>query len=470
MTAHMVPLTFPHTSCASSPVAVCNFIIARMSRHAFCFSVLILMLCSARASQLNVTVDDSDPSIVYAPPTAWNSSAVVCTSCDNPPVLLALQKTYHKGVHMAPPDADDSSTALPPPTSTQPTSSTHPPTSTQKSPPTPSPPPDDDDPKIPPGTPDDDNDADDHSNKKSPNRRAAHRFPRVDLDDPGSADQPVSAHFNFTGTAVYIFCIQPMGLSFPPAPPSLMNLTFLLDDGPTATFIHQGSASSVGFVPNVNVFAKQGLEDGLHVLTLNLAPNSVFVLDYLVVTKDVAAAETSDVSPTPSAAPHSQISTPTPTAGDRTTKSGRASFAGALAGSLGVLGIISFGTAFSLIRRRQRAARRDQLEGRTAPPMAGPDTFIPRYFPGTVVSSTPPPYAPSDASSSSSLAQEPLLLRAHGPTYADIPPPLDDLAPPPFGVALAAPTVHIVDVAHMVALPASRATSLFAVEDDDDRA
>lgn len=125
--------------------------------------------------------------------------------------------------------------------------------------------------------------------------------------------------------------------------------------------------------------------------------------------------------------------------------------------------------------------------------MSGPVPFIPRYFPGTVVPSTPPPYAPSDASSSISQTSgaaaqsEPLLAIHPEQTYADIPPPLDELAPPSFGVAIATPAVTLLsssDVAtppprpqtwdsmpHTVALPPSiaptpRTTSLFSADNE----
>jgi hypothetical protein len=90
------------------------------------------------------------------------------------------------------------------------------------------------------------------------------------------------------GTAVYVFCIQPLGVATSPQQPSLMNLTFSLDNVPASPFIHQGSSSASGFAAGVNVFFKQGLMDGPHTLRANLAPNSVFILDYVLVTRNVA--------------------------------------------------------------------------------------------------------------------------------------------------------------------------------------
>ncbi|KAF8178973.1 hypothetical protein K438DRAFT_1938534 [Mycena galopus ATCC 62051] len=479
-------------------------------------TLLSLALWSANGSQVNVTVDDFDPSIVYTPTTSWNSSQVVCSACENPPMSFALQQTYHKGFHVVVLDTDDdmsqsSSGTSPPPsaspagntspslpsTATSKPSSTSPPGSAISAPPIPSPPSSEDD----DGKPDDDNDDDDKTGKKRPNKRNI-RVSRLDSDDPGFKDTPVSAQYNFTGTAVYVFCIQPLGMSVPPASPSLMNVTFSLDSVPEVPFVHQGSPSESGFSYQVNVFAKQGLSDGPHELKLNLAPNSVFILDYLLITQNVgdnpSGSETSSGPaqslPAQSIPIQSQLSAPSSTSGE--TKSGRASFAGAVAGSLGVLGILCFGTAFSLYRRRRLAARRERLERGNAPPLApmsGPATFVPRYFPGTVIPSNPPPYAPSDASSSRSHASqiassEPLLAMHPEQMYEDtvLAPPLDD-APPSFGVALTAPAVTLLsssDVAtppprpaswganpHIVPLPPSispesQTTSLYSAEDD----
>ncbi|KAJ7782168.1 hypothetical protein B0H14DRAFT_2960229 [Mycena olivaceomarginata] len=445
------------------------------SRHSL-FTLGFLLLWSAtEGSQVNITIDDFDPSIVYAPLDSWNSSAVVCSACNNPPALLASQQTYHKGAHVVILDEDDtappSSPSKPPPPSP---SIDNPPTSdnpaskasTTKPPSTSAPvhsstipnagaeKPDD-------GDGNDDHDGDDDDKPSQSHRGRRDRVPRADLDDPGFVDTPVFAQYNFTGTAVYIFCVQPLGMPMSPTLPSMMNISFSLDDVGQQPFVHQGSSSGSGFAYHVNVFAKQGLADGLHVLKLNLAPNSMFILDYILVTQNVAD------TPSSSIPIHSQSSTPSSTDGT-TTKKGRDSFAGAVAGSLGVLGILCFGTAFSIYRRRRLAARRERLERGTArppAPMSGPAPFVPRYFPGTVVPSVPPPYAPSDTASSVSshthtaelaAVSVPLLATHPAQTYdadIDIAPPLDEIAPPSFGVAITTPAVTLLSSSDIVTPP-----------------
>lgn len=127
---------------------------------------------------------------------------------------------------------------------------------------------------------------------------------------------------------------------------------------------------------------------------------------------------------------------------------------------MGVLGGIALCTAISIIRRRRRSARRERLDRENQPTMIGPMPFVPRYFPGTHIPTSPPPYEHSSSSSSSDhehyrAASVPLLLAPYindssprSLSYADIPPstppPPDDQInivppPPPFGVAIASP-------------------------------
>lgn len=196
------------------------------------FTLWFLLLWSVtEGSQVNITVDDFDPSIVYAPPDSWNSSAVVCSVCNNPPALLASQQTYHKGAHVVILDEDDtglaSSPSKPPPPSP---SIDNPPTSknpaskasTAKPPSTSAPahssiipnavsrpllfppPPNESDNDKGAEKPDDDDDDDDRDHDHDDDPSKSHRgrrdrVPRADSDDPGFVDTPVFAQYNFTG-------------------------------------------------------------------------------------------------------------------------------------------------------------------------------------------------------------------------------------------------------------------------------
>ncbi|KAI0668953.1 hypothetical protein C8Q78DRAFT_1043895 [Trametes maxima] len=101
-----------------------------------------------------------------------------------------------------------------------------------------------------------------------------------------------------------------------------------------------------------------------------------------------------------------------------------ATFAGAVGGSVGLLGVLALSLAISIYRRRVKAARRDrhfrQTQNRSnpdfdgesfhtdgsedSPPMQGPAPFVPRYFPGTVVPAPPPPYSPPSEQTAALLA------------------------------------------------------------------
>lgn len=113
------------------------------------------------------------------------------------------------------------------------------------------------------------------------------------------------------------------------------------------------------------------------------------------------------------------------------------------------------GLAISIIRRRRRAARRDRRDHESlhtnssddSPDMSGPAPFVPRFFPGTVISAEPPTY---NAAVTSNRVENPVLVALAGNAYADrhlsyadippeSPPPADDESiimppPPPFSV------------------------------------
>ncbi|KAF7312060.1 hypothetical protein MIND_00218100 [Mycena indigotica] len=423
---------------------------------------------SSSAGPVNVTFDDADPAINYiGPEGAWNSSSVVCPACINPPTSMAQRHTFHKGAFVAggmlidddddggEDDDDDSITILgdgsietkadfAKGTSDSPLPKA---TSTVK----------------------DDGGGKDHghnsTNDKGKGTGSRRRARSVGVEPHtlrrSSTQSPVSAEFRFNGTGVYVFCIQPLGA------PSLVNTTFFVDGTELHTFIHQGSTtqSYYVFAANITAFAHTGLDDGPHVLTLILAPSSIFILDSVVVTQNKA--DTLDASsilaskPTPSRA---SLST------EPKDKSGKASFAGVLGGILGVLGTLAFGTAFSLYCRRRRAAARDRRDRETMPQLSTVETreFVPRFFSGTYApvlvstNSTPPPYQPSASSQSQSqLSSTDGQTAATVTTYADIPPPLEELdaAPPTFGEAIVSSPVVVV-------IPAGTIPVQVAAEED----
>ncbi|KAH9056443.1 hypothetical protein EDB87DRAFT_1687441 [Lactarius vividus] len=250
--------------------------------------------------------------------------------------------------------------------------------------------------------------------------------------------------FNFTGSAIYLFCVLPLGV--PPntnSTPTLMNLTFTLDGEPAGSFFHNGSTNTGGFQSDVSVFSRGNLSGSVHNLLVNLGPNSVFLLDYYVFTQSNIG------SPSTPATGIISESTEIPK-----KKHEVQTFAGAVGGSVGVLAVISACVAISICRRRRRSTRqhlRDRENQSDAqsfhtdasddpPSMQGPTPFIPRYFPGTVPLAPPPYISPPsiDGPAPSSYHIPP----HHAPPVAALDAahdaePLD--IPPPFSVAISSP-------------------------------
>jgi hypothetical protein len=58
----------------------------------------------AEAGEVNITVDDTDPSIIYDPATAWffSGNASGCAVCLTPPPSVAYNNTWHQGLYITP--------------------------------------------------------------------------------------------------------------------------------------------------------------------------------------------------------------------------------------------------------------------------------------------------------------------------------------------------------------------------------
>lgn len=205
------------TYCSSRLALIQNL---RRNSRPGCFAFLILLYnwwnesLIAHAAEVNVTVDDADPSILYVPSGSWHSNLVPCSFCLEPDSSLAYQKTFHDGTHIIPTvDGDDlpslSSSRAPRSTSTGnavtssansriPTSTTSRTSSQAPRPTTQTTTQDNDH--------DDDDDDDDHGNDgPSHTRRQEEEFnpfatSKFDADDPEFVDQPVFVQYNFTGT------------------------------------------------------------------------------------------------------------------------------------------------------------------------------------------------------------------------------------------------------------------------------
>ncbi|KAK7045960.1 hypothetical protein VNI00_006955 [Paramarasmius palmivorus] len=285
----------------------------------------------------NITVDDSDTSISYKPNDFWldHLAAQACSECLHPDASLALGQTFHLAMHNVSFDADDI-----PPTSSMSTASS---TSSQPSQPT----------QTSTSEVDDvDDDDDDHGGGRDRGHggRSLGIERRLDADDPGFVDEVINVEFKFTGTAVYLYAILPLlPTTSPFSTPTTTNVSFTLDNQSYGNYTSEPTAgSSEAFSGSVPVLALGNLTEEPHVLLVTVAPDSVFIFDYMVYTTTQ-----DDEKPLPAQADQeSETSTRTRNV---------ATFGGAIGGSVGVLSIIALGIFISLYRRRLKAAKRDRL-------------------------------------------------------------------------------------------------------------
>ncbi|TFK65874.1 hypothetical protein BDN72DRAFT_962204 [Pluteus cervinus] len=468
------------------------------------------------AAPQNVTIDDSNQSIIFSPPSAWHNSSDMCSSCLSVNPAIASNASFNQAVNPDEPSGEESDSEE---------------SSSQSAPQNPAS-------TVGPGTPvapvgitssnlspvpsssvavapaaastasstavagdtgvvalqgqAHSHGSDDHASSKrriqSINRRSMVSR-GADPDDPNFVSVPITMQFNFTGTAVYLFGIQPSG-----PPPSSntttnTNLTFTIDGQNAGQNIPSSSTqTTLTFQPNTLVYQNTDLSDGPHSFLVTVGANSVFLFDYLIYTFNSSASGTNPVGT------HVPLMASAVAVNNSNQKHNTITFAAAVGGSVGVLSLVALGLALNIIRRRRLSARRDRLTdgdslhtngSEDTPRMMGPAPFIPRYFPGTRIPTDPPPYEPSLSSLTSPPHTRNHILShprhgrhvrtqsiqstdedgLSGPyagrithpidrSYADIPPsstpplpevPLDDLGmdlpppPPPFGVAIATP-------------------------------
>lgn len=197
-------------------------------------------------------------------------------------------------------------------------------------------------------------------------------IPNLDSDDAGFVDKPVFAQFNFTGafnsstwpiiiclsqffgansllnrttvigsasdvlhscispdtgSAVYVYALVPTFAAPANSTPTFMNLTFELNSLSDGQYSHTGTAapansastSSSAYLPNTLVYTRSGLSEGFHSLRIDVGPDSVFLLDYIIYSQDDGFANGgngthNDVSTTPGGASPTALPSPGPSA------------------------------------------------------------------------------------------------------------------------------------------------------------
>lgn len=283
--------------------------------------LFFLSVCTCGFGQANVTVKDTDTRILYSPSHRWRPSSLPCTDCLDPGITGS---TWHDGTNLLNGKEEYYTTRISAPTSLV------------------------------------------------GNSGGSYSIPSSTID-VYNEDKSMTAFFQFSGTAIYLYAIIPE-IEPTSSAPTVTNLTFTLDNVVAGHYLHTpSSATAIGFTPDVNVFMMDKLShSNQHTLEVNIGPNSVLLLDRIIFTEVKADSHDSGKS--------KKIAT----------------FAGAVGGSFGVFLLLAIGLGINLIMRRKRARRRE-LEER-ANQSENPTEFVPRYFPGTL----PPPYSPPVMSYNSS--------------------------------------------------------------------
>ncbi|KAJ7858754.1 hypothetical protein B0H13DRAFT_1640351 [Mycena leptocephala] len=89
-----------------------------------------------------------------------------------------------------------------------------------------------------------------------------------------------SVTLNFTGTAIYLFCVIPNTIPFTT---TLVDLKFTLDGALISTYTHIPD-SSADILYSVPVLSSQDLSNETHTLIAETASNSLFVFDFAMYT------------------------------------------------------------------------------------------------------------------------------------------------------------------------------------------
>jgi hypothetical protein len=159
---------------------------------------------------------------------------------------------------------------------------------------------------------------------------------------------PLTASINFTGIAVYVYCIV---ANTNTNPDGFVDLTFFLDDDFVGNFINPPSPSGLPpYLYNVLVYGNDSLPDGIHTIRLQNGyphgPMSLLLFDYLTYTYD-------DSKSTPTATHHPPtVSGNQSVAVSSSSKASRAKVVGAIFGTIGGL-LLIVGLIFLIIYKRK---------------------------------------------------------------------------------------------------------------------
>lgn len=170
--------------------------------------------------------------------------------------------------------------------------------------------------------------------------------------------EPVEMIFQFTGVAVYLYCILVSTYD--------THLQFVVDGQPgTTNFDHYSAPTTQQYTFSVPVFSATSLTNAAHEIRLQSGGSlsSLVLFDYLIYTNDTNAPSSSSALPAASSSSPSPSITNTPPP-PRTSHANVGAIAGGVVAGLALSGFIAM-LSFIFIRRRQhaKASRSLDLDG-----------------------------------------------------------------------------------------------------------
>ncbi|KAJ7634704.1 hypothetical protein FB45DRAFT_472363 [Roridomyces roridus] len=165
-------------------------------------------------------------------------------------------------------------------------------------------------------------------------------------DSTQVASVPSSVTLNFTGTAIYLFCVVPNTV---PLTTTFVDLKFTLDGAPVGTYTHVPDSSS-DILYQVPVLSTQNLNNTPHTLIAETAGNSLFIFDFAIYTFDDSPPKVSASGPGLSSSVSTQ---PTSTATVQISDQNRIPIAAIVVGSISAWSVVAIALVVVLCWRRR---------------------------------------------------------------------------------------------------------------------
>lgn len=173
-----------------------------------------------------------------------------------------------------------------------------------------------------------------------------------DTTHHGNDTVPKTVSFNFTGTALYVYCI----IDNQPGYTTLTALNFTLDGDNAGWYVHYPNSAEGSFVYSVPVYSNNSIPNGNHnfVMTAGGQVDSLVLFDFASYTYEALTVQPNASSAAPGSTTSSSGSTASPTSPSRGGSNNLAAIAGGAAGGVAFLAFVA-GVFIFLWRRKKRS-------------------------------------------------------------------------------------------------------------------